>query len=307
MCSLGAHPHPAVDYEAAMERVRVVQRGDAAAAPGGESIVLVHGRRVDRAIVLFHGFTNSPRQFRRLAEILYDRGANVLVPRLPGQALRDETAPELAHMTAEQLRDCADSAIDIALGMGNSVVVAGLSLGGSLAAWGAQYRHELARAVAVAPALALAHIPRIADPVLQHVVRRLPDCAPSATPDPLRPDRVAGWSTHAINEMVRLGMAIRRAARTKPPATRDIRLLLNAHDHTVSRTRNVELAAHWSAAGGVVSVWEFPDALGLPHDVVDPDEPSANTAASYPAILALIDGDAPRRDLAVPVLLERSA
>ena len=80
-------------------------------------------------------------------------------------------------------------------------------------------------------------------------------------------------------------------------------MLLNAHDHTVSRTRSVELAAHWSAAGGAVSVWEFPDALRLPHDVVDPDEPGANTGASYPAILALIDGDAPRRDLAVPVLL----
>lgn len=80
-------------------------------------------------------------------------------------------------------------------------------------------------------------------------------------------------------------------------------MLLNAHDHTVSRTRNLELAGHWSAAGGNVSVWEFPDALRLPHDVVDPDEPAANTAASYPAILALMDGDAPRADLAVPVLL----
>ena len=141
--SLGPHPNPAGNYAAAMKLVGVLQLADAIAAPGGESIVLVHGKRTARAIVLFHGFTNSPHQFRRIAETLYERGDNVVAPRLVYHGLRDGTVHELANLTAEQLRDHADTAIDIAQGLGGSVIAAGLSLGGNLAAWSAQMRPRL--------------------------------------------------------------------------------------------------------------------------------------------------------------------
>ena len=162
--SLGPHPNPAGNYAAAMKRVGVLQLADAIAAPGGESIVLVHGKRTARAIVLFHGFTNSPHQFRRIAETLYERGDNVVAPRLVYHGLRDGTVHQLANLTAEQLRDHADTAIDIAQGLGGSVIAAGLSLGGNLAAWSAQMRPEVTRAVPISPALGLAHMPPIPDP-----------------------------------------------------------------------------------------------------------------------------------------------
>ena len=296
--SLGPHPHPSENYAAAMKRVGVLQLADAVAAPAGESIVLVHGKPTARAIVLFHGFTNSPRQFQRIAEILYERGDNVIAPRLAYHGLRDGTVHELANLTAEQLRDHADTAIDIARGLGDSVVVAGLSLGGSLAAWSAQFRPEVTRAVPISPALALAHVPPLPDPVLLGLVMHVPDHTRSGAPDSFRPDRTSGWSTHAIGQMVRFGLAVRVAAGAHAPAAREIRMLLNAHDHTVSRARNLELAECWSAAGGNVTVWEFSNSLHLPHDLVDPDEPFGNIAASYPVILALINGLEPRSDLA---------
>jgi len=297
--SLGPHPHAAASYAAARKRIKVFQRADAdaVAAPGGESIVLLHGKRTRRAIVLFHGFTNSPRQFRRIAEILHERGDNVFAPRLPGHGLRDGSVHELANLTAEQLRDHADAAIDVAHGLGDSVIVVGLSLGGNLASWCAQFRPEVTRAIVISPALGLAHIPGNADPVLLPLVMHTPDLTRSGVPDRLRPDRTSGWSTRAIGQMVRLGRAVREAASTHAPDAREILLLLNAHDHTVNRSRNLELAECWGSTGGNVRVWEFSDSLHLPHDIVDPDEPFGNVAASYPVILALIDGVEPQRDL----------
>jgi esterase/lipase len=303
--TLGPHPRPTRSYGAAMKRIGVLQLADAIAAPGGGSIVLVHGERTARAIVLFHGFTNSPRQFRRIAEELYARGANVFAPRLAYHGLHTGTVHQLSHLTAELLRDHADTAIDIAHGLGDTVIVSGLSLGGSLAAWSAQFRPEVTRAVPISPALALAHVPPIPDPVLLRLVLHVPDHTRSSAPDRSRPDRTSGWSTHAIGQMVRLGLAIRHAAHEHAPAARHILMLLNAHDHTVSRARNLDLAESWSAAGGNVSVWECPDALHLPHDLVDPDERFGNVAASYPVILALIDGLEPRADLANRLDLER--
>lgn len=303
--SLGAQPHPAANYAAAMERIGEVTLADAVAAPGGESLALVHGRRTARAIVLFHGFTNSPRQFRQIAETLHQRGDNVFVPRLAYHGLRDGSVRELAHLTAEQLRDHADTAIDIAHGLGESVVVAGLSLGGNLAAWSAQFRPEVTRALTISAALGLAHVPPISDHVLLRGVLELPDHTRSQAADSRRPDRTWGWSTHAIGQMVRFGLAVRETSRKHAPAAREIFMLLNAHDHTISRSRNLELAGCWSAAGGRVAAWEFPDSLNLPHDLVDPDEPSGNIDATYPVILGLIDGLEPRRKLARRLHIQR--
>jgi len=303
--SLGPQPNPAGSYAAAMKRVGRLQLADAVAAPGGESIVLAHGKRAERAIVLFHGFTNSPRQFRRIAEQLHERGDNVLVPRLPYHGLSDGTVHELANLTAEQLRELADTAIDVAHGLGDTVIVACLSLGGSLAAWSAQFRREVDRAVPISPALALSRVPPIPDPVLLRVVMQIPDQARSEGTDGSRPDRTLGWSSHAIGQMVRFGVAVLDAARTHAPAARDIRMLLNAHDHTVSRRRNLELADRWASSGGNVAAWEFRDSLQLPHDLVDPDERSGNIAATHPVIRALIDGKEPASEVLYQLHLEQ--
>ena len=288
-----------------MRRVGVLRLADTVAALGGESIVLVHGKRTARAFVLFHGFTNSPRQFQQIAEILYERGDNVFAPRLAYHGLRDGTVQEVANLTAEQLRDHADTAIDIAHGLGDSVIVVGLSLGGNLAAWSAQFRPEVRRAVPISPALGLAHVPPIPDPVLLRLVIHAPDHTRSEAANSFRPDRTSGWSTHAIGQIVRFGLAVREAAREHAPAAPEIRMLLNEHDHTVSRTRNLELAQSWAATGGNVGAWEFHDSLCLPHDVIDADERSGNVHASYPVILDLIDGVEPRRDLAHRLYVQR--
>ena len=296
--SLGPHPNPARDYEAAIRLARTIQRADTAAATGGKSIILVHGRRTPRAIVLFHGLTNSPRQFRQLAATLYNGGDNVFVPRLPQHALRRANADDLGRLTAEALRDIGDAAIDLATGLGDTVVVLGLSLGGDVAAWTVQFRPEVYRAVIVAPALGLAHIPSVLATPMMNLTLRIPNYSKNDPPDTLRPDRTLGWTTRAVGQMLRFGAAVRRAVDKRAPAARDIRVLVNANDRTVSRDAIDELAGQWSARRGLVSMFEFPASLRLPHDVVDPDEAAGNTSVTYPVLLALLYGGTPPADVA---------
>ena len=44
-------------------------------------------------------------------------------------------------------------AVDIAAGLGDQVTIAGLSAGGVVAAWAAQHRRDVHRAVLIAPSL----------------------------------------------------------------------------------------------------------------------------------------------------------
>jgi hypothetical protein len=44
-----------------------------------------------------------------------------------------------------------------------------------------------------------------------------------------------------------------------------------------------------------VMVYEFPDSLGLPHNIVDPINRPARSGAVYPVLEALAHGDHPPR------------
>jgi esterase/lipase len=299
--SLGPHSNPAEDYESAMKLAEAFQHADSAVATGGESIILVHDHRAPRAFVLFHGLTNSPRQFTKLAATLYDGGDNVFVPRLPQHALRGATSGDLGRLKAESLRDVADAAIDLASGLGDTVVVLGVSLGGNVAAWTAQFR-SVNRVVMVAPALGLSHMSTSVETPVMNLMLRVPNYSKKDAPDTLRPDREKGWSTRGVGQMLRLGAAIRRDADKHAPRARDIRVLVNANDGTVNREAIDELVEHWSAKGGHVSMFELADSLRLPHDIVDPGELTGNTRVTYPIILSLLYGSTPAANLGARVI-----
>lgn len=297
--SLGPHPKPAGDYEGAMQLAQAFRRADTVAATGGESILLVHGHRTPRAFILFHGLANSPRQYGELAATLYAAGDNVFAPRLPQHALRGGTAAYLRRLTAESLREVADAAIDLASGLGDTVVVLGFSLGGDMAAWTAQFR-SVDRVVIVSPALGLSHLSTVAQTPVMNLTLRLPDYSQRIHGDSVRPERALGWSSRGVGQMLRLGAAVRHAADDKAPSAGDIRVLVNANDETVNRDAIDELASHWVARGGHVAMFELPDSLQLPHDVIDPDEYGGNTKVVYPVVVSLLHGATPT-DFGIPV------
>src|SRR5258705_2178089 len=204
-------------------------------------------------------------------------------------------------MSADALRDVGDASVNIASGLGDTVIVFGVSLGGNVAAWVAQFR-PVYRVVLAAPALGLSHVSTTVETPMMNLTSRVPNYSKSDPADTLRPDRTLGWSTRGVGEMMKLGMAVRRNADNHPPLARDIRVLANANDHTVNRSAIDELVAHWRAKGAPVTMYELSDTLHIPHDVVDPDEATGNTKITDPVILALLRGSAPTASQGVRVI-----
>lgn len=256
---------------------------DSLAAPGARSILLTGGAPTPRAIVLLHGLTDSPRQFEALAYLLYADGNNVYVPRMPEHGLRGGTVGSLSALTADRLRGVADSVANEARGLGDSVVVVGLSMGATVGAWIAQHR-AVRRVVLIAPAIEPGRIPSLLDRPLIGLADRLPSMTRRSRADSAGADREAGFNSRAAAEIFEMGRAIQDEAARGAPLTRDIVVLVNAADRTVKESAAEGLARDWARHGAAVSVYELPDSLRLPHNIIDP----LRGRAGGEAVLALL-------------------
>jgi carboxylesterase len=285
-------PKPASDYEGAAARFReiaAVEERELVYDPC-RSRLLQHGRRQEVAVVLVHGLRNCPRQFLELAEQIHALGANVLVLRLPRHGLADGDGTKIggvskvAGLKPAELTSYADRAVDIADGLGADVRVLGLSMGGVVAAWIAQYR-SVDRVVAVAPVISLPHMPGFVDSMFRNLFSRLPNLSlPGSGLD----HSYAGESTAALASMYLLADSVRDAAADVSPAARSIVVVTNGNDGQVDNGDIGELAGAWRARGADVTTYEFPKALGLPHDVVDVQQRDAQPETVYPALLGLL-------------------
>jgi carboxylesterase len=81
-------------------------------------------------VLLLHGYSGSPASLRPMGEWLARRGYSVASPRLPGHGTDWR---ELADTTWQDIAEEADRALRELAGKCDSVVVAGLSVGGLLA------------------------------------------------------------------------------------------------------------------------------------------------------------------------------
>jgi carboxylesterase len=287
---LKSDPHPVADYAsavAAYDSLRVDEVGRV--MPDGASLMFVHGSKTPRAIVLVHGLTNSPRQFRELAKQFYARGYNVIVPRLPEHGLEPADISHLKTLTAEKYRDYADRAIDLAYGLGDSVFVIGLSAGGNVAAWIAQHRPEVARVIIIAPAMTVARIPGPLDAPAMNLMERLPNVSIHQRPDSGRGHAYFGTSTRGVGATLRFAASI-LAADGESPAVRDITVVLNDNDHTIDAEPVLHLVERWQRRDGmVITTLRFDRTLRLPHDVIDVTQRCGLPEVVYPALIALLE------------------
>jgi alpha-beta hydrolase superfamily lysophospholipase len=202
--------NPAASYDEALERVRALQAlDDECILPKARTALLDHGARTSLVVVLLHGFTNHPGQYRELAPLVHARGANVLVPRMPEQGDRDRLTRRMSKLTAESLLARATEAVDIACGLGERVCVAGISSSGLLCAYFAQHRPDVARAIAIAPVFAMLQLPYAASFLLTRAMLILPDQYLWWDPrvkENQRPATAYPWfSTHALAQTMRIG------------------------------------------------------------------------------------------------------
>ncbi len=130
---------------------------------------LTDGRAV--GVLLVHGFTGSPASMRPWAESLNARGYAVEVPLLPGHGTRWQDLNTVAWTT---WYDEAAAALDRLLASCEAVVVASLSMGGSVALRLAEERPgDVAGIVLVNPFVSTTRKEFLALPVLQRLVPSL--------------------------------------------------------------------------------------------------------------------------------------
>lgn len=102
------------------------------------------------ALVL-HGFTGSPFEMRSLAEAFADAGFSVELPLHPGHG----TAPrDLVPMRFSDWAEAAEATYLSISARCDRTVVAGLSMGGTLACWLAERHRDIAGVVLINPLIA---------------------------------------------------------------------------------------------------------------------------------------------------------
>ena len=125
-----------------------------------------------------HGLTASPLAWRAVAEALAARGRTVVVPRLLLHGYADRMTAALRDITARRLFDDVSAIVRAVAETGETVTLAGHSLGATLALDIAARGPEIARVVAVAPFLGIAGVPHELHPLLVRLLgsRRTSSC-----------------------------------------------------------------------------------------------------------------------------------
>jgi len=286
---------PATDYEMALARFAQVQAQEEAGAPLNpvcHSQLLTHGSKVERAIILMHGMTNCPQQYVELAPLFYERGYNVLIPRMPGNGLADPNTDALKRVTATQLRDCSATMVNIAQGLGDHVTFVGLSVGGVMAAWVAQNRADVNKAVLIAPSFSISPLLGV---LLSKLIMYRFLLMPNLMTQWFKPfegglgHNYRGFATRGLGQMMRLGLSVYDAAKTSTASAQSVLVITNAADPAVSNHITRQLVARWQAGGlHHLDTYEFDAKYKLIHDIVDPDQRYQQTALVYPILLDLI-------------------
>jgi pimeloyl-ACP methyl ester carboxylesterase len=253
-----------------------------------------HGRRVERSLVLLHGFTNCPQQFDALGREFHERGWNVFIPRYPRHGYTDRLNASISELRAEHLIAVANRAAATGAGLGERLTVAGLSLGGILAGYLAQSREGVDRAVLIAPMLGMKPIPGPVLTAMSGVAKVIPNFYMWWNKE-LKgrlgpPYGYPRFSTHAYAALFDCGRLLVKAARAGPPLARSIVAITNAGEPRLDNRFTYRLIESWRKHGATVETFEFAASDALTHDLIDPGNAAQKTPYVYPIVTRLIEG-----------------
>jgi len=295
-------PDPTTTYTEA-----AASASEVAAAEGDEindlcrSVVIDSGERVDRSVVLLHGFTNCPQQYSAFARAYADAGYNVVIPRLPGHGEADRLTTAPSDVGPDDLVAAADEAVDIAAGLGRDVTVVGLSGGGTLASWLAYQRDEVTEAVIVAPLVAPQAVPDFLAAPFARLSRFIPDIylwwdgdlkEELATP----PYAYPRYSLRSLGSFLAVARAAEVQDSQRSTELQRLVVVTNENDAAVSNrgVSDIEqqlehvLSVDYDANAEVNYV--FPAEDGYKHDLIDPEGENADVLAEIYAELGPLLG-----------------
>jgi pimeloyl-ACP methyl ester carboxylesterase len=285
---------PATSYEEAMARVKALQAKDGSdVREDSRTRLWTQGKKVDHALVYYHGYTNAPPQFNLMGEDLCKLGYNVLVPRLPHHGLKDPLTTDQANLTAEEMAAMIQETVDIAQGLGSRVTISGLSAGGVMAAWAAQFRADVDLAVVMGPAYGFPFVPSWLTSFGSGLIKVLPNFF--VWWDPRVKEKIVGpahayprFSTKGLAQTFRLGHEVRNAAAKEKPLARRIQVILSDFDAAIHLPTAKKVTEEWQAHGANVNQYVFAKDLKIWHDMIDPAQSTQQIDVVYPVILPLI-------------------
>ncbi len=289
--------NPARSFDDAVKRIEQLRaRDDDSIHPLSRARLWSHGKKTSRVILYLHGYTDSLQQFARLGDLFFERGYNVFAPRLPYHGYKDRMTPDHSRLTASEMVEWANMATDIAVGLGDTLTVVGLSLGGVLATWVAEYRADVHRVLIVSPAFGTGMVPHRLTASLASLAKRLPNRFIWWDP---RMGEKAGFaytyprfSTHTLAQVFLLGGDLLKQARAAPPAARAVWMITNANDMAVSNALCDMFVQVWRThKTNQIWTYQFPREFGIPHDVMDPADPAVKPEIVYPPLIEIVEQD----------------
>lgn len=256
---------------------------------------MLHGFPTETVYVLMHGLCNCPKQYEELGKLLFAQGSNVLIPRTPWHGLSDLMNTGFANLTASEMVESSAHAVDLAKALGKRVVVVGLSINGTTAAWLAQNRSDIAQVVLLSPFFTPAMIPEWAAVPAGHLALRLPnqfiwwnDKEKEKLIGP--PYAYPRFPTHVIGQVMQLGECVREQAKITPFRSGSVLIVTSASDHAASSNATTALVDDWRKLRPEgITTHEFPLTEKVPHDFIDPNQPDQKVAEVYPELLRLLE------------------
>lgn len=258
--------------------------------------VLHHGKPTRKVFLLLHGLSNCPAQFAELGKQLHAMGHTVVIPRMPFHGHKDRLTPDYRRLNLRRLSLWVRESLEWAHGLGEEVIVAGLSVNGVTAAWIAQERGDVRRCLVLAPFLAPAGISLSAALPIGRALARSPNVflwwnAELREANPGPPHAYPRFPTQVIGNFLVLGAHVLARAQKFPPACPQIAVVCSEADSAISIPAVRELASGWMQNGAFVEEVWFPAGEKIPHDFIDPSQPNQKTGNVYPRLLQLLTTD----------------
>lgn len=191
----------------------------------------------DVGVLVLHGFTGSPQTMRPVADALVDAGFSVELPRLPGHGTHVE---EMLQTAFDDWSSHVEAVYADVAARVDRVVVVGLSMGGTLAAWLASRHPEIVGVVFVNPLVAPIDPGMLA--MLDEMVAVGETIAPGLGSDIADPDAVedayAGTPLVPLRSLA-AGVAALELSRISCP----VLIMTSTNDHVVEPSNSDHLAA----------------------------------------------------------------
>ena len=289
-------PHPAQSYQEAMERFSATEKRESALplSAEGKSRVFTHGKKTGRVFVLLHGLTNCPEQFVPLARILFQSGANVVLPRARYAGYADTMNDVQGLQSGQDLLDQAAEGLDIAAGLGDRVALVGLSGSAVAAAWMAENRGGIDSVLLLAPFFGLDGYPVWVVDCLSAILSKAPNFYKWWNDDlkekiPRPSYAYPRYGTRCMAGTIQLSRNVRANLGNHPLRAGRLDILTTGTDKGANNSLTRRLADDWASGNpGRVACFEFPEMEGVPHDMIDPHQPDAKIRIAYPKILEIL-------------------